>query len=87
MFSYLARDGALALRLPAEARAEFLQHYHTTLCEAYGVVQKAYVVVLADLLQRTQELATYFRVSFAYVGTLRPKSQKQQKPTGRSDNT
>jgi hypothetical protein len=78
MFSYLARDGTLALRLPAEARAEFLQRYQTRLCEAYGVVQKEYVVVPADVLQRTQELAPYFQVSFAYVGALRPKPSKRR---------
>jgi hypothetical protein len=81
MFSYLTGDGILALRLPAEARAEFLERYHTTLCEAYGVVQQEYVVVPEALLQQTQELHPYFQISFAYVNSLRPKSQKPGKRT------
>lgn len=81
MFSYLTSDGTLALRLPAEARAEFLERYHSTLREAYGVVQKEYVVVPESLLKQTQDVQPYFAASFAYVNTLRPKPQKSGKST------
>jgi hypothetical protein len=81
MFSYLTKDGTLALRLPTEARAAFLERYQTALVEAYGIVQKEYVSVPEDLLQRTQELQPYFQVSFEHVNTLRPKPAKQGKTT------
>jgi hypothetical protein len=80
MFSYLTADGTLALRLPAEACAEFLERYHSGLVERYGTVQKEYVVVPEALLQQTQELQAYFQISFAYVNSLRPKPQKPGKP-------
>jgi hypothetical protein len=87
MFSYLTPNGTLALRLPAKARAEFLERYHTTLVEAYGVVQKEYVVVPEALLQQTQELQAYFQASFAYVSSLRPKPTKPGKSTHSSGNS
>src|ERR1700759_5607081 len=71
MFSYLSKTGTLALRLPAEAREEFLAKYKTRLCEQYGVVQKEYVEVPDALLEKTAELKTYFALSFAYVSSLK----------------
>ena len=77
MFSYLTSDGTLALRLPAEARAEFLERYHTGLVEAYGVVQKEYVVVPDELFKNTQELKSFFRLSYDYVKAMKPKPSKK----------
>ena len=73
MFSYLSKEGKLALRLPIEAREAFLKKYKARLCEAYGVVQKEYVEVPDALLERTQELGKFFAISFEYVGSLKPK--------------
>jgi hypothetical protein len=39
MFSYLGKDGRLALRLPTGEREVFLKKYNSKLCEAYGRVQ------------------------------------------------
>lgn len=77
MYSYLGENG-VGLRLPADAREEFRAKYQTTLYRAYGIVQKEivrkeYVTVPAGLLAKTGELAAYFRVSFDYAKTLRPK--------------
>jgi hypothetical protein len=80
MFSYLTPDGTLALRLPDQARVEFLGRYHTRLVENYGIVQKEYVVVPEALLHQTQELQAYFQSSFEYVNSLRPKPHKQSQP-------
>src|SRR5580693_8567445 len=60
MFSYLAKSGKLALRLPEQEREEFLKKYNATLCEAYGVVQKEYVEVPDALLKKTKELKKFF---------------------------
>jgi hypothetical protein len=76
MYSYLGENG-LALRLPADARDEFLAKYQTTLYHAHGIVQKEYVTVPAELLAKTDELAAYFRVSFDYAKTLKPKATKR----------
>jgi hypothetical protein len=76
MYSYLGENG-VGLRLPADVREEFLAKYRTTLYHAYGIVQKEYVTVPPDLLAKTDELAPYFRVSFDYAKTLRPKPTKR----------
>lgn len=78
MFSYLTKTGELALRLPEEEREGFLKKYKTKLCEAYGIVQKEYVIVPGPLLKKTQELKKYFDVSYAYVGSLKPKPSKKK---------
>jgi hypothetical protein len=76
MYSYLGENG-IALRLPADAREEFLTKYQTTLYHAHGIVQKEYVTVPAELLVKTDELAEHFRVSFDYAKTLKPKATKR----------
>jgi hypothetical protein len=78
MFSYLGKSGELALRLPAGARETFLRKYKTTLCAQYGIVQKEYVMVPDRLLKKTQELKTYFDLSYAYVSSLKPKLTKKK---------
>jgi hypothetical protein len=76
MYSYLGENG-VALRLPADTREEFLAKYQTTLYHAHGIVQKEYVTVPAELLVKADELAEYFRVSFEYARTLKPKATKR----------
>jgi len=60
MFSYLSKEGKMALRLPAEDREAFLKKYKTKLCDAYGIVQKEYVEVPDSLLPSTRELKKLF---------------------------
>jgi TfoX/Sxy family transcriptional regulator of competence genes len=83
MFSLMTKTGTLALRLPADAREEFLEKYKTKLSEQYGVVLKEYVDVPDALLKKTQELKKFFDLSYAYVGSLKPKpttSTKKKPP-------
>jgi hypothetical protein len=74
MFSYLSKEGKLELRLPDGEREAFLKKYKAKLCEAYGKVQPEYVEVPDSLLSSTQELKKYFDISYAYVGSLKPKA-------------
>jgi len=73
MFSYLHPAGAVALRLPPGLREAFLRKYRSTLFQAYGVVQKEYVTVPNDLLADTEQLRGYFRASYDYVRSMKPK--------------
>jgi hypothetical protein len=82
MFSLLTKEGKLALRLPAEAREVFLKKYKTRLVEQYGTVMKEYVEVPDALLKKTAELKHYFEVSFAYVGSLKPKPATRKNSKG-----
>jgi hypothetical protein len=79
MYSYFSKEGVLALRLPEKERREFLEKYNTTLMEAYGIVQKEYVVVPDSLLQNTDELKPWFESSYIYVGLMKPKPTKGKK--------
>jgi len=79
MFSYLSASGSMALRLPDDAREAFLKKYKTTLCTAYGVVQKEYVTVPDALLNKTRELQPYLALSYDYVRTLKPKSTTKKR--------
>jgi len=78
MFSYLSKEGKLALRLPAEEREAFLKKYKAKLCEAYEKVQVEYVEVPDSLLSSTRELKT-FECSYNYVSSLKPKSIAKKK--------
>lgn len=73
MFSFLAPDGTLALRLSDADRTAFLEKYATTLVEQHGRVLKEYAAVPAVLLGRLEELKPYFDLSHRYVSSLRPK--------------
>ena len=79
MFSFLAKDGKMSLRFPKEERESFLSSHETELSIQYGSVMKEYVVVPGDLLKRTQELKTYFDISYKYVSSLKPKPTKKKK--------
>src|ERR1700735_213706 len=60
MFTYLSKEGKLALRLPDGDREAFLKKYSARLCEAYGRIQPEYVEVPDSLLAATWELKRYF---------------------------
>ncbi len=79
MFSFLTKTGALALRLPTDERDAFITKYKTRLCEQHGRIMQEYVEVPNALLKKTRELKKYFDVSFAYVGSLKPKPTKRAK--------
>src|SRR5262245_5873650 len=73
MFSILTKEGKVGLRLPEIERQAFLEEFNTTLQEHYGIVQKEYVVVPNELLEKTEQLKKYFDISYAYVGSMKPK--------------
>jgi hypothetical protein len=78
MFSYLHPSRGMALRLPPDAREEFLTKYNSTLFEAYGVVQREYVAVPDSLLRNTRQLQKYFEMSYRYVHNMKPKASKRR---------
>ena len=73
MFTVLAADGTLGMRLAAADREAFIATYGTGLYQAHGTVMREYVAVPADLLARTSELAPYLAKSYAYAKSLKPK--------------
>jgi hypothetical protein len=79
MYSYLSKDGRLELRLPAAEREAFLKKHKARMCEAYGKVQAEYVEVPDALLEKTSELSKYFRMSYTYASSLKPKPTTRKK--------
>jgi hypothetical protein len=73
MFSFLDPTGTMALRLPGDAREEFLTRYGAELAVQHGRTMKEYVIVPDDLLERTTELQTWLVRSHEWIGTLKPK--------------
>ncbi len=73
MFSFLAPDGAMALRLSDALREEFLARYDSGPVMQYGSVMRGYVEVSGALLRETDELACWFDRSHDWIGTLPPK--------------
>src|ERR1041385_5035360 len=71
MFSILSPEGRLGLRLPKEAREDFLTRYNAHLREAYGIIQKEYVAVPDEVFKNTAELSAFFRASYDYVNSLK----------------
>ena len=87
MFSFLTSTGALALRLPADARDAFLKKYKTKLCQQHGTVLKEYVEVPDALLKKTAELKKSFDTSYAYVASLAPKPTKKKATKNKQTKT
>jgi len=79
MYSYVSKDGFVALRLGKEDREAFLAKYKTTLVLSYGIIQKEYVTVPDTLLKKTNELKPYFDLSYNYAVTLKPKPTTKTK--------
>src|SRR5262245_10954831 len=79
MFSFLTKDGTLALRLPTDEREAFLKQHKTRLCEQHGKVLEEYVEVPESLLKKTKQLKKYFDISLAYISSLKPKPTTRKK--------
>jgi hypothetical protein len=77
MFSFVAEDGTVALRLGADDRSAFMERYGAGLHEAHGSVMREYVSVPEALAEDTAALAPWFERSRAYVAGLKPKATKR----------
>ena len=77
MFTLLHQSRTLAIRIPENAREQFLKKYKTKLFEAYGAVMKEYVTVPDSLLTKTKKLQKYLELSYEYGKALKPKPTKK----------
>jgi TfoX-like protein len=78
MFGFLSGTGTLALRLPSADRKTFIERYHAAIHEAYGTVMRDWVTVPDALFADTNELAPWFRASYAYVAAMTPKATRRK---------
>jgi len=77
MFSFLAPDGTMALRLSEELAAEFGASYDTGPVLQYGSVMRGYRSVPRALLADTDALVLWFDRAFDWVATLPVKSTRR----------
>ena len=73
MFSFLDKDGAMALRLSQESTDAFLSTYESGPVMQYGSVMRGYVSIPDDLLSDTKALGSWFKQSYDWIETLEPK--------------
>lgn len=79
MFSFLNKDGSMALRLPKEEREAFMKKYGTELAISYNTVMKEYAVVPDELLADIKKMKPYLIQSLEYIKTLKPKPTTKKK--------
>jgi hypothetical protein len=79
MFLLMQPDGVLAIRLPDDAREEFVKKYKAKLHEAYGAVMKEYVAVPDAALGKIKELQKYVAASYDYAKSLKAKPTKKSR--------
>ena len=77
MFSFVADDGTVVLRLAADDRSAFMERYGAGLHQAHGTVMREYVSVPDALADDTTSLAPWFERSRAYVAGLKPKATRR----------
>ena len=78
MFSFLDVHGAMALRLSKELADDFLSTYESGPVVQYGSVMRGYLSVPEDLLSDTEELGSWFKKAYDWIGTLEPKPTKKR---------
>jgi hypothetical protein len=77
MFSFLDVDGTMAIRLSDELAEEFLSRYESGPIAQYGSVMRGYVSIPDSLLSDTEELVSWFKKAYEWIGTLEPKVTKK----------
>lgn len=77
MFSFLAPDGVLCLRLSADDCTAFMQAHGTEPVMQYGSVMRDYVAVPETLVSDGDALAALFRKSVENARSLKAKPTKR----------
>ena len=79
MFSFLTKEGDIALRISKEEREEFLQKYPKSVVISYDTVMKDYVSIPADILKNRSALEKLFVQSCEHARSLKPKPTIRKK--------
>ena len=85
MFSFITKEGQLAIRLPKDAQEAFMEEHGTGPVVQYGAVMRGYVEVPHALLANTTEIAELFADSIAYIASLKPKPTTRKKPAAKKN--
>lgn len=77
MFSFIDNDFNLSLRLSVEDKTAFEKKYKSQPSIQHGAVMKEYVRVPSALFSKTKDLQPWFKKSFDYTSSLKPKPTKK----------
>ncbi|MEO9869238.1 hypothetical protein [Ekhidna sp.] len=78
MFSFVAKEGYVAIRLSKEDKEDFMKKYNAEPAISYGAVMNGYVHVPDSMLKKTNEISEYMQKSFEFAQTLKPKPTKKK---------
>ncbi|MBO6517361.1 MAG: hypothetical protein JJ975_12505 [Bacteroidia bacterium] len=76
MFTFLAKDGSLALRLSQEQQTEFKEKHNAQNMEQHGRVMKDFIAVPEELMSDIDLLEKYVELSYQHTQGLTPKKKK-----------
>ncbi len=79
MFSFLTKEGPLALRLSPDEHDAFMKKHKTSPVIQHGSVMRGYVLIPPTLLKRAAEMKKYFASSVKYIASLEPKPTNKSK--------
>ena len=78
MYSFVAKEGYVAIRLSEEDKQEFMDKYNAGPAISYGATMRGYVHVPDKVLKKTDELSSYMKKSHEFAKTLKPKPTKKK---------
>lgn len=81
MFTFLSKEGEVALRLPASERDLLIKKFGATPTVSYGAAMKEYVSLPVALLRQTTKAKPFLSKSLAYAESLKPKATARQTST------
>lgn len=73
MYSLLNKEGEFGIRLPKEAREQFLANHDSGELRSHGAVMRDYVLIPAAMLDEPESLVSYLQQAHEYVMSLPPK--------------
>jgi len=79
MFTVFSTEAKLGIRLPKPEREAFLSEFDTTILRSYNHNMPEYVTIPDALLEDTETLEPYLKMSYEYVTSLKPKSTTKPK--------
>lgn len=79
MFSFLDKEGKLSIRLSEEEQEAFIKKHKAELSIQHGAVMRGYVLVPVELMKKVKPLTAYFKKSYDFTASLKPKPSKKKK--------
>lgn len=79
MFSFLGKDGILAVRLSDEDKSAYEEKYKTGPVISYNAVMRGYVPIVDEVFYNQELLKSYIEKSYNYISSLKPKPTKKNK--------